>query len=161
MADSLEELFDTRAAYRKAVDTVLSTAKREICVFDTDIKDLEFDARIRADAIAAFLAGGRDRSLRIVLHELYHIDRYSPRLLGLLKRYSHCFSIRQTPEPLRGISDSFMLADKTSGVIRFHSDHFRGKLLLEHPMEIHDWRQRFEALWLESVPGTSATYLGL
>lgn len=161
MPDSLEELFDTRAAYQKAVGTVLSTAKKEICVFDADIKNLEFDTRARADAITAFLAGGRDRSLRIVLHELDHVNRYSPRLMGLLKRYSHCFSIRQTPEPLRNIADAFVLADGVSGVIRFHADHFRGKLLLEQPVEVHDWQQRFEGLWLESIPGTSATYLGL
>lgn len=161
MPDSLEESFDTHAAYLKAVDTVLAAAKKEICVFDADAKNLEFDTRARADLIAAFLAGGRDRSLRIVLHELDHATRYAPRLMGLLKRYSHCFSIRQTPAPLRNLSDAFVLADRSGGVIRFHSDHFRGKLLLEHPVEIHDWHQRFEALWLESTPGISASCLGL
>ena len=70
MPDSLEELFDTRAAFQRAVDTVLPLAKKEICVFDADLRNLEFDARVRADMISAFLAGGRDRSVRMVLHEL-------------------------------------------------------------------------------------------
>ena len=161
MPDSLEELFDTRAAYQRAVDNVLSVAKEEICVFDADLRNLEFDARARADTIAAFLAGGRDRSLRIVLHELDHVNRNSPRLMGLLKRYSHCFSIRQTPESLRNLADAFVLADGVSGVIRFHVDHFRGKLLLEQSVAVHDWQQRFEGLWMEAIPGISATHLGL
>lgn len=161
MPDRQEEIFDTRAAYQQAMDTVLARAKRELCIFDPDIKDLELDSRARADAISAFLAGGRDRSLRIVLHDPDHLIRNSPRMMGLLKRYNHCLSVRQTPEPLRNIADAFVLADRSSGVIRFHADHFRGKLLLEQPVEIHDWHQRFEALWLESVPAASATQLGL
>lgn len=161
MPDSLEELFDTRAAFQRAVDTVLPLAKKEICVFDADLRNLEFDARVRADMISTFLAGGRDRSVRMVLHELDHVTRYSPRLVGLLKRYSHCFSIRQTPESLRNLADAFVLADGVSGVIRFHADHFRGKLLLDQAVAVHDWQQRFEGLWVEAIPGFSVTQLGL
>ena len=161
MPDSLEELFDTRATFQRAVGTVLSLAKKEICVFDADLRNLEFDARVRADMISAFLAGGRDRSVRMVLHELDHVTRFSPRLVGLLKRYSHCFSIRQTPESLRNLADAFVLADGISGVIRFHADHFRGKLLLEQAVAVHDWQQRFEGLWVEAIPGFSVTQLGL
>lgn len=153
--------FDTRAAYLAAVDTVLLAARRELCIFDPDTQALELDTRARSDLITDFLSGGRDRSLRIVVHDLDHLTRYSPRLMGLLRRYSHGFSIRQTPETLRNITDTFVLADEASGVIRFHADHFRGKMLLEQPVEIHDWHQRFEELWLESAPGASATHLGL
>lgn len=161
MPDNSKEAFETRAAYQQAIDSVLSSAKKELCIFDSDLEDLDLDSRARSDRIAAFLAGGQDRSLRIVLHDLDHLTRYSPRLMGLLKRYSHCFSIRQTPDPLRNIADSFVLADRVSGVIRFHADHFRGKVLLDQPIEIHDWHQRFENLWLESIPGVTATHLGL
>jgi len=161
MPESTQENFDTRAAYQQAVETVLSAAKRELCVFDPDIKALDLDSRSRSELISAFLSGGRDRSLRVVLHDLDHLARYSPRLMGLLKRYGHSFSVHQTPESLRTITDAFVLADETSGVIRFHVDHFRGKLLVGHPAEVHDWHQRFEELWLESTPGTSATHLGL
>lgn len=161
MPDNSLAAFDTRAAYQQAIDSVFSAAKKALCIFDADIKDLELDRRARADAIAVFLSGGRDRSLRIVLHDLDRLTRYSPRLMALLKRYSHGFSIRQTPEPLRNVADAFILADGTSGVIRFHADHFRGKILLDHPVEIHEWQQRFEELWRESTPGAPATHIGL
>ena len=161
MPDNAQETFDTRAAYQQAISTVLSAATKELCIFDANIENLELDSRTRSDMIAAFLAGGADRSLRVILHDLDYLTRYSPRLMGLLKRYSHCFSIRQTPESLRSIADSFMLADSVSGVIRFHADHFRGKMLLNIPLDIHDWHQRFENLWLEAVPGATATHLGL
>ncbi len=161
MPDGLQEAFDTRTAYLQAIDAVLSAAKREICVFDPDMRNLDFDSRTRSDAIALFLAEARDRRLRIILHDLNHLNRYSPRMMGLLKRFSHCLSIHQTPESLRHLTDCFMLADAASGVIRFHTDYFRGKLLLGQPNEIRDWQQRFEELWLESIPGATATHLGL
>ena len=161
MPDSLEELVDTRAALQRAVDTVLPLAKKEIGVFDADLRNLEFDARGRADMISAFLAGGRDRSVRMVLHELDHVTRYSPRLVGLLKRYSHCFSIRQTPESLRNLADAFVLADGVSGVIRFHADHFRGKLLLEQAVAGPGVPEAIGGVWGGARPGGSGKGGGL
>jgi hypothetical protein len=161
MPPCVSEAFDTRAAYLQAIDNVISVARRDVCVFDLDLKNLGFDKRSRADSIAAFLAGGRDRKLRMVLHDIDHLTRYSPRIMVLLKRYSHSFSVRRTPESLRSLGDCFVLADGTSGVIRFHVDHFRGKTLIDQALEVHDWQQRFEDLWLESIPGVTATHLGL
>jgi hypothetical protein len=161
MLDAPAEPFDTRAAYLQALDDVLAGANREVCIFDTDLKKLELDTRARSDALAAFLAGGQDRKLRVVVHDLDHLTRYSPRLMTLLKRYSHCFSVRQSPESLRNLDDCLFLVDGVSAVIRFHADFFRGKKLVEQPVEVHDWQQRFEDLWLESLPGASATHIGL
>jgi len=161
MTEPQQESFDTRAAFQQAVDTVIASAQREICIFDPDAKALELDTLARSNLISDFLSGGRDRSLRIILHDLDQMARFSPRLMSLLKRYSHSFYIRQTPESLRNLNDAFVLVDESNGVIRFHADHFRGKLLIANPVEIHDWHHRFEELWLESTPGTSATHLGL
>lgn len=161
MPDSLQSSFDTRAAFHKAIDAVLASAGRHICVFDRDLQRLEFGSRTRADAISGFLAGGRDRSLRIVLHELDFLTLHMPRMTALLKRYGHCLSVRQTPEPLRGLADSFVLADGINGAICYHADHFRGKLLMQQPTEVQAWQQRFEDLWIESIPGAPATHLGL
>jgi hypothetical protein len=161
MAEGIEETFDTRGTYLQAIDTVLLAAKKDICIFDADLASLECESRQRADRIAGFLAGGSDRRLRIVLHDLDYLNRRAPRMTALLRRYGHCLTIRQSSESMRNLSDAFLLADGESGVIRFHADHFRGKLLIGHPMAVHDWYRRFEDLWMESVPGASATHLGL
>lgn len=158
---SQEVRFDTRAGYMQALNAVLASAKREICIFDPDLKGLDLDSRGHAEALATFLSGSRDRCLSIVVHNADHISHYCPRLMSLLKRYSHSFSIRKTPDSLRHLSDCFTLADEGNAAIRFHADHFRGKLLLSLPEETQGWRQRFEALWLESLPAVSATQIGL
>jgi len=161
MPDAPGQPFDTRAAFLQALDEVLAGARKEVCIFDTDLKKLELDTRTRSEALAAFLAGGQDRKLRVALHDLDHLTRHSPRLMTLLKRYGHCFSVRQTPDSLRTLDDCLFLVDGISAAIRFHADFFRGKKLLEQPVEVHDWQQRFEDLWLQSLPGASATHLGL
>lgn len=161
MTESLQSYFDTRAAFHQAVDRVLASANRRICIFDRDLQRLDLDSRAKADVISGFLAGRRDCSLRIILHDLDFLTRHMPRLIALLKRYGHRFSVRQTPEPLRSLADSFILADEMSGVICYHVDHFRGNLLMQKPIEVQGWQQRFEDLWGESIPGTPATHLGL
>lgn len=156
-----ETRFDTRTDYQRAIDAVVAAAAREICIFDRDLRNTGLDSRMRSDALAAFLSRGRDRNLRIVLHETAHVSRDCPRLAGLLRHFSHRFSIRQTPDRLRSLADCFMLSDGANAVICFHADHYRGKLLLGLPEEAHNWQQRFDDLWQESVPAVSATQLGL
>lgn len=156
-----ETRFDTRTDYQRAIDAVVAAAAREICIFDPDLKNTSLDSRTHSEALAAFLSGGHDRSLRIVLHETAHLSRDYPRLVGLLRHFSHRFSIRQTPDRLRSLADRFMLSDEANAVICFHADHYRGKLFLGSPKEAHSWHQRFEDLWRESVPAVPATQLGL
>lgn len=156
-----ELYFDSRNDYRQAVLTVLSTARREVCIFDPDLKAPDFESADRAEALGAFLSANRERQVRIVLHDTNEMSRYGARILALLKRHSHTMAIRQTPDNLRQLTDCFMLGDDASVTVRFHADHYRGKLVLLAPDDVYGWRNRFEELWNESTPAVPATHLGL
>jgi len=156
-----EETFDSRSGYLLAVDAALARARKEICVFDADLKVIDLGGVERAESLSAFLSGGRDRSVRIALHDTEHVERNCPRIMALLVRFSHSFSIRQTPDGLRHLADCFVIVDKSNAVVRFHADYSRGKLLLALPDETLPWCQRFEDIWLESQPALSPTQLGL
>jgi len=156
-----ELYFDSRTDYRQGIDTVLRTAKRELCIFDPDLKEPDFESPARAEALDAFLAADTERRVRIVLHNTDHLARYGARLLTLLKRHSHRMAIRQSPDNLRQLTDCFVLGDDVSIAVRFHADHYRGKLVLLAPEEVHGWRSRFEDLWTESTPAVPVTHLGL
>lgn len=155
-----EMRFDTRAEYSQAIDTLLDAARDTLCVFDPDLKESGFESRNRADALSAFLSLRRGQ-IRLVLHDPEHLTRYCPRIMSLFTHYGHRFSIHQTPNDLRLLTDCFMLADEGNAVIRFHADHFRGKLLLANPEETKPWHQRFDELWEVSPAAVSATRLGL
>jgi hypothetical protein len=152
---------DDVAGYQRAIDTLLESVKQELRIFDVDLRDLDFGSRRRSELIANFLLAGRGNRVRIVLHDSDHVERFSPRFMSLLQKFSHCLEIRLTPSELRQLSECYVLADSNAGVVRFHADQMRGKIFLGVPEEAKGWQGRFEELWNLAHAGVSATKLGL
>jgi hypothetical protein len=142
--------FDSEAAYRAAIDTTLAAARHEIRIFDHDLLQMALGDKDRAAQIAAFLAGGKDHRLRIVLHDTGPLEQRLPRLIDLIRLYGHLAEVRRTPDHLRHLTDRWLLADGNHGVVRFHGDHARGKLLIAAPTEVAPWWRRFDDLCEES-----------
>ena len=160
MSDA-KKIFDTEAGFRAAIDLTLATAQREIRVFDRDLAHTGLSDRMHAELLTNFLKGGRSRRLRIVLHDTDWIERNAPRLLSLLRLYSHAIEVRQTPEHLRELTDCWVLADEANGAIRHHADHPRGELVADSPADLQAWWQRFDDLWEASEPRTPGSVTGL
>lgn len=153
--------FDSEGGFRQALDTVITAATQEIRVFDRNLTRIQLDQKDRAEAIGRFLAGDHYRRLRIIVHDPEHCERYCPRLLAMLRRFSQAVEFRQSPNELRHLSECLLLADRAQAAVRFHIDHPRGKIILDAPEEVHPWWQRFEELWGLSTPCLSATRSGL
>lgn len=147
--------------YLTALDNLLQGMQRELCIFDSDLQRLNLEQPQRAGLLQAFLARGTLQRIAIVVHDPGPIERSQPRLINLLRRFAPAIEIRQSPENLRHLADCLVLADNRQAVIRFHTDHARGKALHDAPAEVHPYRQRFEELWELSAPCLSATVLGL
>lgn len=157
----VESRFDTYQGYRLALMEVVALAQTRIVVFDPDLSETELESLQGAAALARFLAARRGAQLQVVLHRSEHVERYCPRLLTLLRRHAHAIDMRRTPPDLRQITDCFAIADGRHGVIRFHADHPRGKLLLNCENEVADWQRRFDELRDLSTPTLAPTTLGL
>jgi len=153
--------FDTEAAYRAAIDVVLTAARSEIRIFDRDLLQMALGKRERVALLADFLAGGRDRRLCIVLHDIAPLERFLPRLIELMRLRGHMIETRKTPDNLRNLTDCWLLADGAHGAIRFHVDHPRGKLVTDLAPEIEPWWRRFDDLWQECEMCTPGATTGL
>lgn len=153
--------FDSEAGYRDAIDAALAAAREEIRILDKDLIRMEIEQPARVETLTAFLAGNRDRRLRLLLHDSGPLERRSPRLLSLLRQFGHAIEVRQIPEHYRHLQECQVLADRRHGTLRFHADHPRGNLLLDAPEDIHPWWQRFDDLWEQSQPCAPATTLGI
>jgi len=159
MSESRIERFDTRAQFQQELRSLLARARDTLDLFDPDfalftLGTPETDAELRR-----FLhAGG---SLRLAMHDSAWLEREAPRFLRLLRDYSHRIECRVTPRGLRQLSDSFAIADGMHVVRRFHSDHLRGAAAFDAPQEADLPRERFTAIWAESLPGLSPTITGL
>lgn len=155
------KLISSEAEYRQACDTVLALAEREILIFDRDLTALRLEEKARLEALADFMRKDSLRRIRVVLHDPGPLERNSPRLLQLFDRFSRCIDVRQSPENLRHLADTHVLADERHGVRRFHADQPRSALILDDPAYIQPWQQRFEELWDLSQPCLGFNTTGL
>lgn len=155
------ELFDSETGFRSAIDRTLNLADREIRIFDRNLSRLKIQDSSHVAALSAFLSGNRNRRLRIVLHDVTVMERDMPRLLALLRDHAHAIAVRRTPDHLRHLADSWLLADGRHGTLRFHEDHPRGKRIVASETEIRPWWQRFDALWEASEPCSPGAVTGL
>jgi len=149
------------ADYRQAIDTVLELAASEIAIFDHNLAALRLEEPPRMEKLANFLQKDAVSRLRIVVHEPHLLDSRMPRFMRLATRHSAAIQVRQSPDNLRHLADTHVLADMRHGVRRFHIDHARCALMLDDPAAIRPWQQRFEELWDLSQPCLKITTTGL
>jgi hypothetical protein len=140
-------LLTSEGEYRDACDAILRKAEHELLIFDRDLAALRLEEKVRIDALTRYLQVVPLRRIRMVLHDPGLMERDAPRLMQLVARFSHVVDVRQSPDNLRHLADTHILADESHGVRRFHVDQPRSALVLDDPAYIHPWRQRFEELW--------------
>jgi hypothetical protein len=146
--------------FEDALDNVIALASRELRIFDTTL-GRRFNSIARAEAIRSFLLASRRNRLRIVIHETTHLDRDCPRLMTLLRSFSHAISIHETQPQAKLVYDPFTIADELHYARRFHFDEMRGLCGMDDPIGARTLIDRFEEIWEASSPSVSATTLGL
>jgi len=155
-----QQKLDGIAAYETAIDTVIASAQRNLRIFDRSLSR-EYNSPRRYDLLRDFLLASRVNRVQIVVHEPDAIHRDCPRLVNLLKQFSHALAIHRTQPRARRVYDPFLLADDVSYVHRFHYDQPRGVLALGDLNGGQELLGRYEEIWEASDPALSATTLGL
>ena len=154
-------LLTSEADYRQACDTILGRAEHQLLIFDRDLVTLRLDEKARLESLVRFLQPVGLRRIRMVLHDPGPLERDAPRLMQLIFRFSQVFDVRQSPDNLRHLADTHLLADESHGVRRFHADQPRSALIIDDPAYISPWWQRFEELWDQSHPCLQFSTTGL
>ena len=155
------ERFDTNDGFQSAVDRLLDQPGRELRIFDPDGSSLRFNDPARIERIERFLLASRTRRLQLVVHNTDHLTRQCPRLLLLLRRFSHAMQIHRTHEEIREVQDAFLLLDSMHYVRRPVAQLFRGAMGLGDETEGQALRGRFGEIWAASEPAVSSTTTGL
>lgn len=161
ISETAYERFDTKADFSAAVDRLLQQPGRELRIFDPDLSALRLNDPARIENLATFLRASRTRRMFIAVHSTDHLTRHCPRMMTLLKRFSHAIQIHQTQEEIRELQDAFLVLDATHFIRRPVAQFFRGVMGLGDPTEGLAMRGRFMEIWASSYPAVSATTLGL
>jgi hypothetical protein len=153
--------FEGEAAFQLAVEKLLVQSGRELRIFDPDGEALQLNSPARIALLDGFLRASRTRRIQLVVHHPEHLTRHCPRLLGLLKLFSHAIQINRTHEEIRNLQDAFMVLDVAHYLRRPVARYFRGAIGLNDENEAMGMRARFLEIWSASYPALSATTAGL
>ena len=148
------------AEYEAALDRLLQRPQRLLRIFDRQLSR-RFDALERQGLLRSFLLRSRANRIQVVLHDASNLARDCPRLMSLLRQFSHALAIHETEPHAKGVYDPFALADDRDHLHRFHYEDSRALLALDDPAGTQPFLERFQELWEASGPAASATTLGL
>lgn len=149
------------ADYADAIDTLIGLARHRLRIFDYNLEDGGYSTLRRHERLRTFLLASRSNRLEIVLHDIDYLTRFCPRILSLLKQFSHATTIQETTPQAKGIYDPFAIADEACFLHRFHYDNPRALLALNDIEGSHVLIKRFEEIRAASAPTIAATTLGL
>ena len=153
--------FESESDFQKALERLLDQRGRELRLFDPDLKALRLNLSVRVAQLENFLRGSRNRRIYIVVHHTEHLTRQCPRMMELLKRFTHAIQINRTHEEIRNLQDAFLLLDAQHYLRRPLAERFRGAIGLHDETEALAMRSRFQEIWGASYPGVSSAILGL
>jgi len=155
-----ERALEGPAQYDTALDDLLSAARRTVRIFEY-VAGRNYNTLRRQESLRRLLLARRTNRVCIVLHDAGNIVRDCPRLVALLRQFSHNLSIHQVLPAAKHVYDPFAIADDTRFVHRFHYEDMRG---VESIGDIAGTRlliRRFDEIWATSVPAVAATIIGL
>lgn len=147
--------------YALAVDEIIRQASRSLKIFDINLRGAGFNSPARIELLEHFFHLNRANRFTLVLHDTNHLQSECPRLVNLLRLFSHASSVYQTTEEARSASDPFIVADDTHYLHRFHHDYPRALLALNDPEGALDLSRRYGEILNASEPSAPATTLGL
>lgn len=153
--------FRTYTDYRTALDQVIAAAQWRLRVYDATLERVGWNEATRYQQLRTFCLGNSQRRIEILLDDSAYVQTHCPRLMSLLRDFSHVLEIRQTDAESERPAHAFALADRSVWLKCFDknappgewsSDDVSGAVLLH---------QEFEPLWQRAIPNVSVSTLGL
>lgn len=155
-----ERKLEGNAAYDDALDELIANASRSVRIFERRLNGA-FNSLRRYELLRALLLANRNNRVQIVLHETQNVVRDCPRLLLLLKQFSHGIAIHQTLPAARRVYDPFAVADAARFVHRFHFNDVRAVATIGDVAATQLLLKRYDEIWQASASAVTASTTGL
>lgn len=152
--------FETPSEFRSAFDALLAGTHRQLRVYDHNLDLFEIDDAPRHAMLRALCVAGGSR-IELLLDDISRVARSHPRLMQLVRDFSHVLEIRQADPDAPRPDEAFALADHHGVLLRADKAAVHGTLHLDDARDAVLLHQQFEGMWQRSPAGVSATTLGL
>ena len=153
--------FETPSEFRAAFDALLAGTLRQLRLYDHDLSLLDIDHLPRHTALRALCVAGGGRRVEFLLDDISHVTRDQPRLMQLVRDFSHVLEIRQADPDAPRPDQAFVLADRHGVLLRADKSAVHGTLHMDDARDSVALQQSFESMWQRSQASVTATSLGL
>ena len=157
----IHQKLDGAREYEAGLNTLLEQAQHTVRIFDFSLSDGGYNSPRRFVLVQRFLLASPANRLKIVLHETDYLLRFCPRMMMLIKQFSHAIEVNQTNPEARRTYDPFAITDRDCHVHRFHYEDSRAVLVLHDLAATEILNRRFDEIWDLSSPIAATTVLGL
>jgi hypothetical protein len=147
--------------YIAALDTLCGMAQHSLFIFEKNFEGIGCNSEARYNSLRRLLLSSPANRLHLLAHDTRQIAQQCPRLMMLLRQFSHCMHIYQTPGHLLHLTEPFAVADESHYIRRFHFDDPRGILAQNDVEGARVLKSRFAEMWASSRPSVSAATTGL
>ena len=157
-----DDLIDSLSQYRDAVLALIDRAGRTLEICDPDLSQLPLESPTGVAALEAFLLrSALPDCLRIVVHDVTHVEKHCPRLRRLFTNHAHRVTVRVSAREHRTLEHCFIVADNAHRLIRFHHDLPRARLGLNASADAAEGLVQFNTLWERAQAVSPERRLGL
>jgi hypothetical protein len=152
---------ESSADYVTALDELCRLANHSLIFFEKNFLDSGFNSSSRIEILRNFLLRNPNHQLKLLAHDTQPLSQQCPRLLSLMKQFTHNMFIYQTPINLQHITEPFAIADNSHYVRRFHFDHAQGVFTQNDPEYAHLLKSRFMEMWQSAHASSYTSTLNL
>ena len=140
---------------------VVSTARRELCIYTRDLDPPLFDSEAALDALKRLAIGGY-ASIRIVVQDPQQPLRRGHRLIALAQRLTSVFALR-TPVQESDLQypSAFVLNDTGGFYFRTLGNRFEGEAINYAPGRHAQLVEWFNQVWERSEPAQELRQLSI
>ncbi|NMG76730.1 hypothetical protein [Aromatoleum diolicum] len=157
-----ERYLDSYGEFRDAVLEALGLAHQTVSIFDPDLREWGLESVAGTNLLEALCSQSpRPDTLRILVHTTTFLEQECPRLIGVLRRFGHCASVRTTDPGARAWTQPFLVADRHYLVTRFHQELPRGKVCFATSSTNAYVITQFETMWLRGEHHASGAPLSI
>ena len=153
--------FETPTEFRAAFDALLAGTLRQLRLYDHDLGLFDIDHLPRHTALRTLCVAGGGRHIELLLDDISRVVRDQPRLMQLVRDFSHVIEIRQADPGAPRPDQAFVLADRHGVLLRADKAAVHGTLHMDDARDSVALQQSFEGMWQRSQASVAATTLGL